>query len=341
MIFSLYSLTLIVSAFLFSLIGCYLARYLLSLNEVMDNPNERSNHAHPVPRGGGIAVIFTCVSFLYVAGAPATILMVAAGIALVSFLDDRNGVAIGWRLAVQLSGVALLFVPNGIIDSSFNGLIFQGLLTPLMDKVIAVLFLVGFMNLFNFMDGIDGITGAQTIAIGIGFFALAFSISGLDIVATEMLIIASAAAGFLWLNWHPAKLFLGDVGSVALGFLLGFFLMKLAAMGHWQAALILPAYYLIDGGLTILKRLLTGQKIWEAHSQHAYQKAVRSGRSHHWVVTNISLLNVGLIILAVYSTQQTSPMPVISAYAIAFLVWGWLLLQRNAKPLQTVLTPQH
>ena len=341
MLFTLYSLTMVFSAFVFSWIGCHLLRLLFTSIQLMDEPNERSNHQKPVPRGGGIAVILSIVCFLYVAASPSTVLVATLGIAIASFLDDKGGIAIRWRLLVQISAVALLFIPNGVIDAQFDGLIFQGLLTPLHDKLAAGFLLLGFMNLFNFMDGIDGITGVQTLAIGGGLFILSLTTDGLQIIGIEGIIIAAAAAGFLLINWHPAKLFLGDVGSVALGFLLGFLLLNLAAEGHWIAALTLPAYYLLDGGLTFLKRLITGQKVWQAHSQHAYQKAVRGGYSHSWVVKRIFLLNVALICLAVTSLHWPlyGIFALSGAYILAFLTWfRFMVAQKPA--VQTIIPPQ-
>ncbi len=341
MLFVLYSITLVASAFLFSWIGSHLVRYALVSAELLDEPNERSNHEIPTPRGGGIAVMISIIGFLCVAGTPSTLLLAATGIAVISFMDDREGVDIKWRLLIQILAVLLLFLPNGLVDTLFDGLIFQGLLSPIADKLLAGFLLVGFMNLFNFMDGIDGIAGAETLSIGLGLFILSFFVSGIRVLGVEGLILASAIAGFLMLNWHPAKLFLGDVGSVALGFLLGFFLLQLAAEGYWAAALILPAYYLIDGGLTFLKRLLTGQKVWEAHSQHAYQKAVRGGYSHDWVVIRIASLNVALVVLAVFASIEAAYAPHITAIAYAISFIGWVILLNAKKPAeQTVLTPQ-
>ncbi|MDG1288029.1 MAG: glycosyltransferase family 4 protein [Rickettsiales bacterium] len=341
MLFGLYSITLVISAFLFSWIGCHVARYLLSSAQLMDEPNERSNHDTPVPRGGGIAVMTSIVGFLCVAGTPSTLLLAATGIAIISFMDDRGGISIKWRLLIQTLAVLLLFLPNGMIATVFDGPVFQGLLSPLADKLLAGFLLIGFMNLFNFMDGIDGITGVETISIGLGLFILSFFVVGIRILGVEGLILASAIAGFLWLNWHPAKLFLGDVGSVALGFLLGFFLLQLAAEGYWAAALILPAYYLVDGGLTFLKRLFTGEKVWEAHSQHAYQKAVRSGYGHDWVVIRIGSLNVALVVLAVFACVEPAYALQFTAAAYGISLVGWFILLNAKKPAtQTIITPQ-
>lgn len=134
--------------------------------------------------------------------------------------------------------------------------------------------------------------------------------------------LAAAAVGFLVWNWPPSRIFLGDVGSVPIGFLLGFLLLALAARGYGAAALILPAYYLADATLTILRRLLRGEKIWRPHSQHFYQQAVRGGLSHAQVSLAVLAANLVLIALAVLSL--TAPLPALIGAAVVvagLLAW--------------------
>jgi UDP-N-acetylmuramyl pentapeptide phosphotransferase/UDP-N-acetylglucosamine-1-phosphate transferase len=116
--------------------------------------------------------------------------------------------------------------------------------------------------------------------------------------------IAGAGLGFLWWNWQPAKIFLGDVGSVPLGLMLGWLLLELAAAGLWPAAVILPLYYLADSGFTLIRRILRGEKFWQAHREHFYQKAVIMGRSHAYVSVVIGLCNIGLILMALMSYKN-------------------------------------
>ncbi len=124
------------------------------------------------------------------------------------------------------------------------------------------------------------------------------------------LALLAGALGFLWWNWHPARIFLGDVGSVPLGFLIGWLLLVLAKNGHWQAALILPLYYLADATITLIRRALRGEKVWQAHREHFYQQAVRRGLSHADVVRHVLALNLVLVLLAVAATWG----------------WGWVSL---------------
>jgi UDP-N-acetylmuramyl pentapeptide phosphotransferase/UDP-N-acetylglucosamine-1-phosphate transferase len=337
MLFSIYSIVIVLSAFIFSVIGCFTVRYVLNVLEVMDHPNERSNHELPVPRGGGIAVIFTLVSFLFIVGVPGTVLLGMIGLAIISFLDDREGVDFRLRLIVQFLAVGILFVPGGVVPELLGGPVFQGILPLWLDSLFSIIMLVGFLNLFNFMDGIDGITAAQSIALGLGFVFISFFVTEIKIIGVEGLVIAATMAAFLLLNWHPASLFLGDVGSIPLGYLLGFLLLGLAANGYWGAALILPAYYLTDGGMTFVKRLLNKEKIWEAHSKHAYQQAVRKGKSHDEVVKEISIYNAGLIVLAGLSMPGYAPQAyfVVIGFGLSFL-----LCRKLTEAQQTIITPE-
>ncbi|MDK9721123.1 MAG: glycosyltransferase family 4 protein [Rhodospirillales bacterium] len=296
---------------------------------ILDRPNERSSHSTPTPRGGGLAVM-AVILLAWLAlglrpGAPPGLWIVIPGAALLvglSWRDDRKNLPPLTRLLIQaaLVGCGLLALPEGPV--------FQGWLPWWLDRLTAALAWLWFVNLFNFMDGIDGITGVETVAIAVGV-ALLVNLAALhpDFEALA-LVLAAAAIGFLIWNWHPAKVFLGDSGSVPLGFLLGWLLLTLAALGLWAAALILPAYYLADATLTLLKRACRREKIWQAHRSHFYQQAVQSGLSHARVSTYIALADGVLMALAVSSLES----PGLSlAWAVAVVVLLLALLGRKAK----------
>ena len=154
------------------------------------------------------------------------------------------------------------------------------------------------------MDGIDGISGVETAGIGIGVAALAAAASTSHSNGLFGLTVAASAIGFLHWNWHPAKVFLGDVGSVPLGFVLGWLLLRLTGEGLWAAAIILPLYYFLDATITLLHRTVKREKIWEAHRGHFYQRAVQRGLSHGTVSSAVALNNVVLIGLALYSVRN-------------------------------------
>ncbi|MBV8491851.1 MAG: glycosyltransferase family 4 protein [Alphaproteobacteria bacterium] len=271
---------------------------LLRRHAVLDRPNERSLHDIPTPRGGGIAVIGAIMLAWVALSAsgqlpyPARpILLGVLLLAAVSWADDVRGLPPMVRLAVQLVAIGLV-LRAGLLP----GLVFQGWLSPALDGIATAVVWLWFVNLFNFMDGIDGLAGVEAAAIGVGLLLFAAVGSEMDPgLAAAPAAIAAAALGFLVWNWAPARIFLGDVGSVPLGYLLGFLLLDQAARGHWEIALILPLYFLADATITLLRRLLRGERVWEAHRSHFYQRAVQRGFGHAAVVQRVVVANIVLI----------------------------------------------
>ncbi len=301
---------LVVLVFAASLSGTAGAVRLLRRRAILDHPTGRSSHAEPTPRGAGLAVVPVLIAAWLVIGlgapgGPWDMVIVCAcalGIAALSWLDDLKGLPAAWRLLGQAAAVAVV-----LAAAPGRGPYFAGLLPPVLDALAAGLVWLWFVNLFNFMDGIDGIAGTETACVG-GGVALAGAVAGADgALPFYGLTAAAAALGFLWWNWQPARIFLGDVGSVPLGFLLGWLLLSLAARGHWAAALILPLYYLADATLTLMRRALRGERVWRAHREHYYQRAVQRGLSHAAVVRAVLAANVVLAALA----------------ALAALGWTW------------------
>ena len=297
-----------------------LVRTQLLRHEILDRPNARSSHAAPTPRGGGLGVLAALIP-AWVAipffvppaseGAAALWIIPAAALLLaaVSWIDDLASLGALPRLGAQFAAaLAGAFV--------IDGPVFQGLLPGPLDPIVAAIGWVWFVNLFNFMDGIDGISGVEATAIGLGLLLIGlFGPGSLDASHGQALAIAAAAFGFLVWNWPPAKIFLGDSGSVPLGYLLGWLLLWLAAAGNWQAAAILPLYYLADATITLFRRLLRGEKVWQAHRDHYYQAAIKRGLSHGRVSAAIAALNLVLIALALASVLAGPASP-----------WAWAAL---------------
>jgi UDP-N-acetylmuramyl pentapeptide phosphotransferase/UDP-N-acetylglucosamine-1-phosphate transferase len=279
----------------------------LTRRAILDRPVGRSAHRVPVPRGGGLALVpavlaawLALAALGQAAPASAGIALLAAGLAGVSWLDDLRSLPAWLRLAAHLvaAAIGLALLPGA-------GAVFQGLLPPLLDRVATALLWVWFVNLFNFMDGIDGITGVETAAAGIGVALVALSADAdSDGSAVLALTIAAGVLAFLCWNWHPAQLFLGDVGSVPLGYLLGWLLLGLAAKGLWAPALILPLYYLADATITLGRRLLRRERVWEAHRQHYYQRALGADGNHAAVARLVLAADVLLIVLALLALAQ-------------------------------------
>lgn len=307
MSWSPFALLLLIDAvivFLAALLGTGLVMGLLQRRKILDHPNPRSSHSSPTPRGGGIAVIvvilFNWAIFSFSApSGPAEILTIcglAAALAVLSWLDDLHGLPVAVRLAAQAAAVAVVLWPAGEI------LFFQGLLPVALDHIAAGLLWVWFINLFNFMDGIDGLAATESAAIGIGIMLVVAMVGSRNISDAYLFYsssIAMAALGFLWWNWPPAKIFLGDVGSIPLGFLIGWLLLILAARGFWVPAVILPLYFLTDATVTLFRRMLRREKFWQAHRQHFYQLAVQRGLSHGATVRAVIFTNVLLVGFAV------------------------------------------
>ena len=285
------------AVFAASCLGTRVLIALLRRGAVLDQPNERSSHVVPTPRGGGIAVVgVTLAAWLALWDIhqlpPATVIVILGGgaLAVVSWLDDLRGLSPGVRLLVQFAAVVagMWVLPHGAV--------FQGWLPPGLDAIAAVLLWVWFVNLFNFMDGIDGIAASEAAMIGIGIVAVVGAAN--FAFAAPAAVLAAAALGFLVWNWAPARIFLGDVGSIPFGYLLGFLLYGLALRGEWPAALILPLYFLGDATLTLLLRLARGARVWEAHREHFYQRAVRRRLGHAAVVMRVIAADIVLIACA-------------------------------------------
>jgi UDP-N-acetylmuramyl pentapeptide phosphotransferase/UDP-N-acetylglucosamine-1-phosphate transferase len=328
------SLSIIMSCFFLALIITAAVKRVLIDRAVLDIPNDRSSHKIPVPRGGGWALLAVLVPGLIGAaifldndmrhGGLILAVLLLAGI---SWLDDRRHVSARLRLSLHILAACL-----GSFSFPPDQMLFGGALPFWLDRVAMILGWAWFINLYNFMDGIDGITGVETISIATGL-CVVMAAAGISDPFVEFLtlIITGVCLGFLAHNWHPAKIFLGDVGSVPLGYLIGFCLLSLAIKGYWVAAFILPLYYLADSGITITKRALRGEKIWEAHRQHFYQHAAVSAGRHDIVVFYIMTANFGLILAAVFSVSH----PVVGLAGSVLIVAGLLGKMRQRKILHS------
>ncbi len=314
---------IVVGAGLISCLGTRVLIPLLRRAALLDRPNERSSHATPTPRGGGIAVSAAILGtwlLPIVAGtvAPSLLAVLAGGVllALVSWRDDVAGLSPTTRLAAQLVAVVVgwLALPAGPL--------FPSSLPSAFDALAALILWIWFVNLFNFMDGIDGIAGSEAAAVAIGLLLFAAFGSGRDPgLAMLSAAVAAAALGFLVWNWAPARIFLGDVGSVPLGYLLGFLLLSVAAHGHWKIALILPLYFLADATVTLLRRLARGERVWQAHRRHFYQRAVQRGLGHAAVVRRVVAADVVLIACG-WASENGGGLPalVIAAAVVVLLL---------------------
>ena len=289
---------------------------ILAHRKILDRPNQRSSHRVATPRGGGIAVIGSILLAWIVLAQTETVPSGVFGITLgavllaaVSWLDDLRGLSPVVRLLAQAAAVAIgIFVLAGPRD--------------LFCLTAIGLLWIWWINLFNFMDGIDGLAGSEAAAIGAGLLLFG-SIGAAFDPALQALAAAviGAAIGFLVWNWSPARIFLGDVGSVPLGYVLGFLVLDLAVRGYWAIALILPLYFLADATITLARRLLRGERVWQAHREHFYQQAVRLGLGHAAVVRRVIAADLVLIGCGwTAETGWTASALAASAAAVAILL---------------------
>lgn len=277
-----------------------LRRYALA-RSLMDVPNARSSHSLPTPRGGGVAIVVAFLLGLNIAffaelGIPANLfyalLGAGAGIALLGFLDDHGHIAARWRLLGHFAAaIWALFWLNGL--PSINAFGFS-LDLGWLGHVLAAVYLVWLLNLYNFMDGIDGIASVEAICVCLGGALLGIAGSSQPMEFFAPLLLAAAVMGFLFWNFPSARIFMGDAGSGFLGITLG----VLSLQAAWVAPqflwswLILLGVFIVDATFTLLRRLLRGDKVYEAHRSHAYQYASRRFGRHLPVTLAVLGLNL-------------------------------------------------
>ncbi|KJZ51910.1 MraY family glycosyltransferase [Pseudomonas marginalis] len=275
-----------------------LRRYALS-RSLMDIPNGRSSHSVPTPRGGGVSIVLTylaALSLLAAAGIThwsdaVPLLGSGALIALIGFLDDHGHVAARWRLLAHFcsAGWALLWM-GGLPTIELLGV---KLNLGLLGHLSAAVYLVWILNLYNFMDGIDGIASVEAVSVCMGA-SLVYWLTGHDQLILPPVLLAIAVLGFLYWNFPPARIFMGDAGSGFIGIVIG----VLSLQAAWAASellwvwLILLGVFIVDATFTLGRRLLRGDKIYEAHRSHAYQYAARKAGRHLPVTLAIMAINL-------------------------------------------------
>ena len=347
---------MIVFLLLFGLIVSYgvtglYRRYALA-HRVLDVPNQRSSHTVPTPRGGGVGIVAAWLLGLGLLTAtgrldPQFSLPLGVGgavIALLGWWDDLAGLRPVTRLIVQcvvavwtvawLGGFPELRLGAGDVALGPWGVF------P------SILGLVWLTNLYNFMDGIDGLAGSEAVTAG-ATAALLFASADAPGLAALSALLAAGAAGFLIWNWPPARIFMGDVGSTFLGYAFG--AIALAgdrATGIPATLLLLPlAVFIMDATWTLLRRLIRGERVYEAHRSHVYQRLVHYGWSHARVTLTVVMCNLGLAASAWIALRRLDLLPTILAGITLFLgVAGWVALRSAARsqsgPVGAIALPE-
>jgi UDP-N-acetylmuramyl pentapeptide phosphotransferase/UDP-N-acetylglucosamine-1-phosphate transferase len=316
-----------------------LARY------AMARPNARSSHTVSTPQGGGIAVIGATA--LVVGGAlviapelfgePRRIVPMftaVLGLAIVGITDDIRPLDALARLILQAIAVSVVIVP---LPETLHIFPFMSLW---VERALLLMAGVWFVNLVNFMDGIDWLTVAEVVPVTAALTVIGFA-GGLPLGPTLVaIVLCGAMIGFAPFNRPVARLFLGDVGSLPIGLLLAWLLIVLAGSGHLVAALLLPFYYLADATITLLRRLIKGEPIMRAHRSHFYQRALGRGFSVMGVVARVFMTNVTLAVLAVLTVIMPGRLIQSAAIVVATVLVGWLLVSfgwaRNGSDLPPI-----
>lgn len=284
-------------------------------------PGTRGMHSRPLPVGAGVIPVLLVLAFWSLTLTPPSPLQVSlaiacAGLAIVSWVDDMvrlpaaprllaHACAVGWclwQLAPDLRALPL---------------------APLwLERAIQAVAWIWFINLFNFMDGIDGLAGSEAVAIAVGYAAIAWLIAPGGTSTSLALLLAAAMLAYLCWNWHPARVLMGDAGSIPIGFLTGWFLIDLAVHGLLAAAIILPLFFLADATYTLLSRMLRGELPHQPHRDHFYQRAALGVGKHQPVVILAIAVNLVFLALALLSAFAAW-----IALPVAFALAGLALLQ--------------
>ena len=328
-------------AMAFSWGGISLAIPILTRLQILDLPSERSSHSRPMLRGAGWAMGLAFLVLIAVAGllteTTSIYFHLAAGFGLlfaVSAEDDVRAVTATGRIFTQVLAVlvGMQVLPPGNIFTPLLGDWVPGWLEC---GVLAIGW-IWFINLFNFMDGIDGLAGAETVSLGLSMLLLmAVALPMAADLALLAVILIGLAAGFLIWNWHPAKIFMGDVGSVPLGYALGYLLLAVARHGFVIAALIPALYYVTDATVTLVRRVRRGKKFWEAHREHFYQIAQAGLPRHSQIVWRVLAANAGLAACMVASLS-IGAWALLPAGGIVYMLCRHFARQGKATPVDAV-----
>ncbi|AMY11717.1 putative undecaprenyl-phosphate N-acetylglucosaminyl 1-phosphate transferase [Luteitalea pratensis] len=310
---------------------------------LLDHPNHRSSHATPTPRLGGVGLAVVLLAGLsIVAASPVAtssearglwaIVAIGAAIALVSFVDDVRSVGASVRLGVHLLTAVVLVGLIGGVRVVDLGPLGSMSLPVAAGATVMVLWVAWFINAFNFMDGSDGIAGVQAAVAGVSWVMFGLQQGSVALQACGVVLLG-AVAGFLFHNWSPARIFMGDAGSALLGFLLATVPWVLGGDRLWLPTVLVLWPFLFDTLTTLAWRSSKGERIWEAHRSHLYQRLIVGGWTHRAVAMLYgALAGVGLAAaLSLTVAGRTGVLMTASCLVVA-AVTLWILATRAVSP---------
>ena len=326
----------LLALFLAAVVATGLARRYALSRALLDMPSARSSHFTPIPRGGGVSLLLVIGAAVYAGVGLGLAMNIVAGVigagilvAFIGWIDDHGHVspakrvlvhacAAGWALYC-LGGITTQWREGLFLDQSWAGV------------AVALFGIVWFINLYNFMDGIDGLAGGQAVTAGVtgGLLLIGNGHPGLGFVS---LSVAAAAAGFLVWNWPPARIFMGDVGSGFLGAVFAVLALASEITGALPlvAWLVLLAVFIVDATCTLVQRLFTGRRWYTAHRSHVYQRLVQAGWSHGKVTVSILALNIFVLAPVAWGVAAVPEYaPILFGTLFLGLSTSWWVLQRR------------
>ncbi len=307
--------------------------------QILDHPNERSLHERPTPRGGGLAIL---IAFL-VCGAAASLFYPPRGLAeitlgilvvsIVSFLDDRYSVPPIYRfLAHGVAAAVILYGGFSLQKLEIPGVTWHW--SYVAGSLFSAVFIVWMINLYNFMDGMDGFAGGMALS-GFGTFAILGWMAGHDAFMAISLVISAAAAGFLIFNFPPARIFMGDIGSSVLGLLAASLSLWGARDGvfpFWIAVLVFSPF-IVDATVTLIRRLLRREKVWQAHKTHYYQTLVQAGWGHRKTVLLEYAIMLGCGVTALWAVRapEKSQAAILAGWTLFYFLFFFWVSRRASR----------
>jgi UDP-N-acetylmuramyl pentapeptide phosphotransferase/UDP-N-acetylglucosamine-1-phosphate transferase len=296
----------------------------------MARPNARSSHRVPTPQGGGIAVVAATLiaawlgAALFPTGLPAIewLALSAATIvlAVTGAVDDVRGLGAAPRLLIQIFAVGLVIAA---LPDDFS--VVPQLARP-VERALLLLGGVWFVNLVNFMDGLDWMTVAEVVPVTAGIAVLGLTGGVAPSTVVVAIALLGAIIGFAPFNRPVARLFLGDVGSLPIGLVLGWLMLMLAGRDNLAAAILLSLYYLADATITLGRRLIRREPVWQAHRTHFYQRATDGGFAVEEIVVRVFVLNLALAGLALITAIEPDPRIDLINVTLGGALVAWLLV---------------
>lgn len=295
------------------------------LHGALDEPNQRSLHHRPIPRAGGVGIMVAAAIGAVQAGGPWLAVSLALSLAAVSALDDQFSLPIPFRFFAHFLAASGLWAGGGLAVDGWPAM---------LAAVIAVVWMT---NLYNFMDGADGLAGGMAL-FGFAAYAFAASEGGDPQIAVFSGCIAAGAAGFLLFNFHPARIFMGDVGSIPLGFLAAALGLEGLRRDLWPLwfPIVVFSPFIVDASVTLLRRMLHGKRIWQAHREHHYQVMVRGGLGHRTtaLIWYVLMAAVAASACAVLEIARQRWLPMLGFWTIVYFCLAYAVDARYRRHIE-------